>query len=44
MALSIFQAEDPKLKRKLAVKAKLPALAASETAKMRFLQKCISRA
>ncbi|HEV3262885.1 MAG TPA: serine/threonine-protein kinase, partial [Gemmataceae bacterium] len=34
----VFQAEDPKLKRKLAIKAMLPALAASETAKQRFLR------
>src|SRR5262249_28048145 len=33
-----FQAEDPKLKRKLAIKAMLPALAASASARQRFLR------
>jgi serine/threonine protein kinase len=34
----VFEAEDPKLKRKVALKAMLPALAASETARKRFLR------
>jgi serine/threonine protein kinase len=34
----VFQAEDPKLKRKVALKAMRPALAASETARKRFLR------
>jgi serine/threonine protein kinase/formylglycine-generating enzyme required for sulfatase activity len=34
----VFQAEDPKLKRKLALKVMRPALAASESAKQRFLR------
>ncbi len=34
----VFQAEDPKLKRKLAIKAMLPSLAASESARKRFLR------
>jgi formylglycine-generating enzyme required for sulfatase activity/tRNA A-37 threonylcarbamoyl transferase component Bud32 len=34
----VFQAEDTTLKRKVALKAMLPALAASETAKQRFLR------
>jgi len=34
----VFEAEDPKLKRKVAIKAMLPALAASATAKQRFLR------
>src|SRR5207302_2515059 len=34
----VFQAEDPRLKRKVALKAMLPALAASATAKQRFLR------
>ncbi len=34
----VFQAEDPKLKRKVALKALLPVLAASETARKRFLR------
>ena len=34
----VFQAEDPALKRKVALKAMLPALAASGSAKQRFLR------
>jgi formylglycine-generating enzyme required for sulfatase activity len=34
----VFQAEDPRLKRKLALKAMLPALAVSDTARQRFLR------
>jgi serine/threonine protein kinase/CubicO group peptidase (beta-lactamase class C family) len=34
----VFQAEDPQLKRKLAIKAMLPGLAASGSAKQRFLR------
>jgi serine/threonine protein kinase len=34
----VFQAEDPNLKRKVALKAMLPTLAASETARKRFLR------
>src|SRR5262249_49941204 len=34
----VFQAEDPQLKRKVALKAMKPALAASTTAKQRFLR------
>ena len=34
----VFQAEDPKLERKLAIKAMLPSLAASESARKRFLR------
>jgi hypothetical protein len=34
----VFQAEDPQLKRKVALKAMLPALAASESARKRFLR------
>jgi serine/threonine protein kinase len=34
----VFQAEDPKLKRMLAIKAMLPSLAASESARRRFLR------
>jgi hypothetical protein len=34
----VFQAEDPKLKRKLAIKAMLPSLAASGSARLRFLR------
>jgi eukaryotic-like serine/threonine-protein kinase len=34
----VFEAEDPQLRRKLAVKAMLPALAASATARLRFLR------
>jgi formylglycine-generating enzyme required for sulfatase activity/serine/threonine protein kinase len=34
----VFLAEDPKLKRKLAIKAMLPSMAASSTAKQRFLR------
>jgi serine/threonine protein kinase/formylglycine-generating enzyme required for sulfatase activity len=34
----VFEAEDPQLRRKVALKAMLPALAASETARKRFLR------
>lgn len=34
----VFQAEDPKLKRKLAIKAMLPSLAPGDTVKQRFLR------
>jgi serine/threonine protein kinase/formylglycine-generating enzyme required for sulfatase activity/lysophospholipase L1-like esterase/DNA-directed RNA polymerase subunit RPC12/RpoP len=34
----VFQAEDPRLERNVALKAMLPALAASETARQRFLR------
>ncbi len=34
----VFQAEDPKLERKLAIKAMLPSLAASDSARKRFLR------
>jgi formylglycine-generating enzyme required for sulfatase activity/serine/threonine protein kinase len=34
----VFQAEDPRLKRNLAIKAMLPALAASRSARQRFLR------
>src|SRR5262249_28472008 len=34
----VFQAEDPLLKRKVALKAMLPSLAASESARQRFLR------
>jgi hypothetical protein len=34
----VFEAEDPQLRRKVALKAMLPALAASETARQRFLR------
>jgi formylglycine-generating enzyme required for sulfatase activity len=34
----VFQAEDPSLKRKVAIKAMLPALAASDSARQRFLR------
>ncbi|HEX5271532.1 MAG TPA: serine/threonine-protein kinase, partial [Gemmataceae bacterium] len=40
----VFLAEDPGLKRKVALKAMLPALAASETARKRFLREAQSAA
>jgi serine/threonine protein kinase/regulation of enolase protein 1 (concanavalin A-like superfamily) len=40
----VFQAEDPALKRKLAIKAMLPALAASASARQRFLREAQSAA